>query len=353
MVETTAAMGNERPFRSSVIDRFNRWVVTLPIRALPFFAVFAFVLIAIQMLFLWLDGGLQKVELLPVIIFNGFITPFVLALIPFLDRQAVVALDALRPVLDTTETEFEQYRYRLSNMPARAPLIAGLTFLVVVILTERLGYMYVPIRYAALEQLPVFAIVFHVVDKSTAFLFGVIIYHSIRQLRLVNTITLHHTRISLFHLGPLQAFSKLTALTAVALVVGIYGWMLINPELLTDPISLGFVVAITTMAAAVFVWPLFGVHRLIAVEKERTLHALDLRFETAFTRFNEELGNGDTPTLERLNGTIASLELQRTRIKAIPTWPWKTETAQFAVTAITLPLVMAILRFLIERAFGL
>ena len=44
---------------------------------------------------------------------------------------------------------------------------------------------------------------------------------SIRQLRLVNVINSNYVRISLFHLGPLQAFSKLTASTAVGLVIGV------------------------------------------------------------------------------------------------------------------------------------
>ena len=56
--------------------------------------------------------------------------------------------------------------------------------------------------------------------------------------------------------------------------------------------------------------------------------------------------------IDQLNGTITSMEIQYNRNKAIPTWPWKPETAQFALNAIVLLLVLAVLRFLAERAFG-
>ena len=151
---------------------------------------------------------------------------------------------------------------------------------------------------------------------------------------------------------PLYAFSKLTASTAVGLVVGVYGWMLINPELLTDPVGFGFAGSITLLAVAVFVWPLFGVHRLIEMEKQRMLHDIDLQFEAAFAKFNKGFREDDSSAIDRLNGIISSLEIQHNRISDIPTGPWRPETARFALTAIALPLVLSILRFLVERAFG-
>jgi hypothetical protein len=349
MATTTTANNKERPYKPSWIDRFTNWVEKLPIREWVFYVGLGFVLILSQLLFLWLDGGLQAEALLPVIIFNGLATPFALALIHLLDNQAVTALNSMIPTLEMTEPEFDEFQYKLSNMPSGATLIAGLTMVIIAILIERLSIA--PIRYAALVQLPIFAVVFHIIDKSSAFLFGAFIYHTIRQLRLVNTTCLLHVRISLFNLGPLQAFSKLTASTAVGLVVGVYGWVLINPELLTDPVSFGFTWSITILAFAVFVWPLFGVHRLMEMEKERTLHNIDLRFEAVFSKLNQRFLDDDYSAIERLNGTISSLEIQHKRIKAIPTWPWRPETARFALTAIALPLILTILQFLVEQAY--
>ena len=349
MTNMTTAINKEGPYKPSWIDRFNNWVEKLPIPAWIFYVVFAFALLLVQILFLWLDRGLQAVELLPIIIFNGLAIPFALALIHLLDHQAVTALNSMIPVLDMSEQDFIKYEYRLSNMPSLAVLIVGLTMTVFFILLERLWIM--PVRYAALEQFPVFAVVYQVIDKSSAFVFGGFLYHTIRQLRLVNAINSNHVHINLFNSGPLQAFSKLTASTAVGLVVSVYVWMLLNPELLRDPVSFGFVGLNTILAIAVFVWPLSGVHRLMKMEKEKTLHEIDLRFKAVFSEFDQRFLEDDNSAIERLHATISSLEIQHNRITAIPTWPWRLETARFAFTAIALPLILMFLQFLAEQAF--
>jgi hypothetical protein len=256
----------------------------------------------------------------------------------------------MRPVLDTTESEFDQYEYMLSNMPSWLTLAAGLTMFVFATLMDQLGIE--PTRYAALEQLPIFNVIYFVIDKSSAFLFGVFIYHTIRQLRIVSTIHANHIRVNLFNRVPLQAFSRLTASTAVGLIVGIYGWMLINPDLLADPTSIGFTVINTIMAFSVFIWPLYGVHRRMEMEKGRALHENEQRFEAVFSTFNQRFLDDASSEIERLNGTIASLMIQQDKISAIPTWPWRPETVRFVLTAIALPLVLTVLQFFIARALN-
>lgn len=339
-----------QPYRPSWIDRFNDRVEDRWGRVWSFYALFGFTLIAVQLLFLWPDGGLGEAELLPVVIFNGLFTPFLLGLLHYLDRQALAALGSMRPLLDATDAEFGLFAYRLSTMPAPRPLLAGLAMLIIVVIMEQLGG--VPTRYAALARLPTFNVVFQIVDKSSAVLFGVFLYHTIRQLRLVDTILVRHIHINLYNLEPVQGFSRLTAATAVGLVIGVYGFLLINPELLTDPVVIGFAVLITVLALFVFIWPLYGVHRRMEEAKERALQEIDLRFEAVFARFNQRFAEDDYAALETLNGTISSLEIQRRRIEAVPTWPWSPETLRSALAAIALPLVLMIVQLLVEGAFG-
>ncbi len=341
----------ERPYKPSWIDRFTDWVEKLPIAGWAFYVGLGLGLVLIQVLFLWLDGGLAVAEvLLPLIIFNGLTMPFLLGLVHLLDDQAVTALDSMRPVLEMTEPEFDEFRYKLSNMPGRQTLIVGLATLVPYVLMELLWIA--PARFAPLEQLPTFAIVFQIIDKAPAFVFGGFFYHTIRQLRLVNTINSNYTCISLFNLGPLQAFSKLTASTAAGLVFGVLGWMSLNPDLLADPVSLGFAASYTILATAIFVWPLWGVHRLMEAEKTRALREIDDRFEAVFAKFNQLVQDDDYAAAESLNGTIASLEIQHKRISAIPTWPWGPETARIALTAIALPLMLMIIQFFVLQTLG-
>ena len=331
----TATGGEARRFRPSWIDRSVDWIERLPVSPWISYALLGVTLVLLQILFLWLDGGLPAPELLPVVIFNAF---------------AVTSLDALRPRLELSEARHRQYEYRLSTMPFLAPLIAGLVMTVLTILTPLVATE--PLSYAALERLPIFRVVFHVVDKSSAFLMGVFIYHTIRQLRLVNEINSNHIRVNLFNLRPLRAFSRLTASTAVGLLLFVYSWMLINPELLADPLLFAMIAALTLLAIAIFVWPLYGVHRLLETEKEQALDEIDLRLEAAFARFNERFLEDDFPAIERLTGTITSLEIQHARISAVPTWPWRAESARLVLTAIALPLILMIVQFFLLRALN-
>jgi hypothetical protein len=343
--------GNNRRFEPSWIDRFNNRVEKLPIRFWIFYAIFGLVLIAIQVFILWLEGGFQNGELMPVIIFNSLFTPFLLGLIHFLDQQAMTSLKTIKPALEISEADFNDYKFKLSNMPSALPLAAGLTMLIFVILMEQ--YSATPVRYEVLEDFRIFRIIFQIIDKSSAFLFGIFIYHTIRQLRFVNTINSTYIKINLFNIRPLQAFSRLTASTSAGLVMGVYGWMLINPELFSDPAIIGFILVITILAVSVFLWPLYGAHKRMVVAKENALHEIDQLSESVYSKFNNGLQDGDYSAIESLNGTIGSLDIQYKWVKAIPTWPWKPETAQLLLTAIALPLVLAILRFLIEQAFDL
>jgi hypothetical protein len=127
--------------------------------------------------------------------------------------------------------------------------------------------------------------------------------------------------------------------------------MLINPELFTDAVIFGIIVMFTVLAVSVFVWPLYGVHRLVEMEKQRALREIDLQFEAVFAMFNQRFHEDDYSAIERLNGTISSLEIQHRKIEAIPTWPWRPETAGSVLTAIALPLVLRIIQFLVERVF--
>ena len=149
MTTPTATGSRVRPYKPSWIDRFTGWVDRLPVPASVFYVGLAFCLVLGQILFLWLEGGLGAEVLLPVIIFNGLATPFLLALMHHLDHQAASGLKAMGPVLDMAAPEFDQFQYKLSTMPFRVPVVAGLAMIVLVILAERLGAT--PVRYAVLE----------------------------------------------------------------------------------------------------------------------------------------------------------------------------------------------------------
>jgi hypothetical protein len=335
-------------FRPSGIDRFNNWVGKLWVQPWILYAVLGITLILIQLLFLWLDSGAYANELIPIIVFNGLAIPYLLALIRLLDQQALKALDGLKPVLRVSTEEFENLKNRISNMPLLEPLLAGLAMTIFVLLLPRIASE--PVRYAALDHLSFFTIVYHIIDKSSAFLFGVFLYHTIRQLRLVNTINSDFVHINIFQLRPVQVFSRLTASTALGLLLFYYGWIIINPELLADPAILGVSLLFTALAILVFVWPLWGMHRMMVMEKEQALNEIELRFEELFAMFNKYVIENDFAAADKLNGTIMSLEIQHNKVNAVPTWPWRSETARVLLTAVALPILLMFLQFIVQRA---
>lgn len=350
MADTALETKSEnRIYRPSLIDLITHWVGRLPIRPWFFYVLSGIGLIAVQLLFLWIDDGLEAVELLPVIIFNGLATPFMLALIQLLDDQAMTALKSMRPMIEMTEGELERLKYKVANMPFPVPLIVGLGMLAFYILTPYLTAE--PARFAALQGLPVFAVVFHVIDKSSAFLTGVLIYHTIRQLRQVHEITCDRVRINLLQIAPIQAFSRLTASTAVGLVLFMNLWLLINPDLLADPTSIVFAVVFGIITVSIFVWPLVGIHRLVETEKAKELQKIDRRLEEVFVKFDEHFLEDDYPAIDTLNGTISSLEIKRRRMEAVPTWPWNPGTVRFVIAAVALPLLLMLIQILVEQAF--
>jgi hypothetical protein len=229
-------------------------------------------------------------------------------------------------------------------------MIIALGLVVFLVLTEQAGI--VPARYAALGDLPVFAVVYHIIDKGVAAAFGPFLYHSIAQLLWVHVLHSRHVRINLLDLKPLYAPSTLTAATAAGLIVPVYGWMFINPELLASGLSLGSMVLFTVLGLVAFVGPLYGAHRLIAAEKERVLEDIAGQFQTLFARLNQRVHDGNLSGIEGLNGAIASLEIQHRKIRAIPTWPWKAETARSLLGTLGLPPVLGAVQALVQRVLA-
>jgi hypothetical protein len=81
------------------------------------------------------------------------------------------------------------------------------------------------------------------------------------------------------------------------------------------------------------------------------LHRIDQQFVAAFAAFNQRFQDGDYAAMEGLNATIASLEIQHNKVKAIPTWPWRPETVRSVLAVIALPPVLSAIQQLVERLF--
>ena len=271
------------------------------------------------------------------------------ALHRYLDRQAEGALETLRPGLEADEGTIGALRYRLVTLPATptllACLLAGIT---IILINEGLG---TPSSFNEVIDFPVSRVTIYGMYVLTWWVWGGFVFHTIHQLRTINLIYTKHTRVDLFRLGPLYAFSRVTMLTAVCLTVPTYAWLAVIGGLL-DPIAMGITVPVAVLAVVVFVWPLAGIHRLLSDEKGRLLDEVSLRLKATIADLHQRVDSGELKGMTDLNMAIASLEMEHAALNRIPTWPWQPETVRLLITALALPLGLWLIQIILQRALA-
>jgi hypothetical protein len=353
MADAVAASQPEiemRPYSPSWVDRFTDWVDRLPGPAWLFYVVLGLVLYLIEVAIQWSTGAWGEFHSFQ-LIFISFI-PYQVALIHYLDRQADAALNQFRPSLTASDTDYADLRYRLKTMPALPALLAGLIGIVVGVVTFSAipVSLLVQVTYITPERL---SILFNqIIILAVNFILFVFLYHTWRQLRLASIIYERYTQVDLFTLGPLYAFSTLSAYTALGMLPIAYSLVFIVSELFSLlPIN-WFTVVFTLVAVFTFIRPLTGIHGLLAQEKERLLDEIGQRLKASIAELHRRIDSGDMTDMDNLNKTLASLELEHAAVKRISTWPWQPETPRWLVAALLFPLLLWLLQRLIQRVLG-
>lgn len=336
-----------RPYAPSWVDRFTKWVAQRPEPPWLIYLGLGLLLLVVQAAAKWIEGAYPIGTLPPELLFFAAVMPFFLAQFHLLNDTAGAALATLRPILEASEEEYDELCYRLTMLPVRPTLLAGLAMLITSILLD--VFWANPVDLDAMATSPISTALAYLVYKSVWWTFGTLAYHAVHQLRWINRILTAHTRINLFQMGPVYAFSKLAALTAVGLAIPTYGYFLGGSDALLDPIVLVQFFLILALAIVVFVWPLLGIHRLLAREKARLLGEANLRLEAAIVELHRLLDNGKLEGMTDLNTAMANLEMERKALKRISTWPWESETVSLLVTALAMPLGLWILQFFLQR----
>jgi hypothetical protein len=178
---------------------------------------------------------------------------------------------------------------------------------------------------------------------------GVIYYHSIRQLQLVNRTVKQVKRFNLFHLDPVYAFSQLTART------GILWMLLLGLTLLAFPLDLASLLTIAMLAGqvvlalAAFVLPLRSVNQRLVSEKRSLLAANQQRIETTLTQLHQRIDQKDTGEIGQINDALAGLNTERDILAKISTLPFSTNTLRGFLSAIVLPIALLLVQISIQK----
>ena len=339
-------------YAPSWINRFAAWVDRLPGPSWLYYLGIGLVLLLVQLVVLWSEGRFAIGTVFPIQVFQAVMMGFIPALIHYLDRRASAALATLRPLLKASDHEYAGLDQRLTTLPPWPTLLAGLAIFALAYLADEAIGMLVdrPDVFEAFAISPIAYWLSYVLYRLLWWLFGTLIYHTWHQSRQIHRIYTRHTRINLFRMGPLYAFSAVTALTAVGFVIPPYGFLALNPSLLQDLITVGYMLPITAVALAAFIWPLLGVHRLLGEEKGRWLGEAAQRFEAAIAELHRRMDDGKLEGMDGLNKAMACLEIERKALGGIPTWPWEPETVRLLITALALPLGLWIAQYVLQRA---
>jgi hypothetical protein len=359
------------PYPPSWYDRLARRIDRLPGPTWLAYLLLGVAGILVQTGFQMLAGAYHPGKYLVFHLWLGAQFAYLLGLMHLLDRSAAAALDTFRPVLELPRrsrsgpaakaSSLEELRYRLMTLPPRqtawASLAGVLLGLVIPLLVFRApgtaAYsLTASLAFGRLSPWPGAVTAFLIQVAFTQAVAGVLIYHSVHQLREISRIYLTFARLNLYRLQPLYAFSVPAALTSGGLILYNYAWFAAAPELLAQPfaIALGSFFAIIT--AVIFAWPLLGIHRRLVAEKKRCLAENAHRFEAAVAELHQRVDKKAITHMDDLNKTLGSLEIERAALQRIPTWPWEAGTLRGVVAALVLPIVIWLIQYVLQMVLG-
>ncbi len=352
---TGAAVGNGRPYPPSWVDRLTDWVRRLPLPAGVFYLALGLGLALTYLAVVLSPVPWRIVPLSPTVLvfyslLNGLTYAYLLGLIHYLDHVAATALARFRPVLTVDDAGYHRLVYHLTTLPARPTWIAaclgGAYTFVALWLNAMTTDAQAPrvmspagIGLAIVSNLGIYVLV------------GVAVYHTLHQLRMVNTIYTQYARIDLFEPGPLYALSGLTARTAVAIGIPTYIWFQANTlsilgttaSDIIQTVFLGVIMVVT------FLWPLVGAHQRLEREKQQLHDEAGRRIKATIATLHRRADTGDLTEFAALKAVLDGLVTEQGMIDKLRTWPWRTETVAGFGVAFFVPMIIWFVQRVLER----
>jgi len=337
------------PYPPSWIDRLIHWIDRLPGPAWAFYLLASLVLVGGFSILQAREGAYISSGYRPAHALLALQPVLALALIHYLDRAASRSFERFRPALRTEPIDDRKVRWRLIHLPARATVLASLVGLLLVPLMSALTpnptqlFRMAPTQVSFIEIVVFMALIW--------LIYGPLIYHTIHQLRWVGTIHARYTAADPYDIEPLYAFSGLTVRTALGLMVINYGWQFVFPTPLSNIVNVVLTALFALLAAVVFAWPLWGVHRLLLEEKARLLTDCARRMKATVAELRRRIDSGQIRGMDDLHKTMASLEIEHSALTRIPTWPWQPGTIRGLAAALLLPVAIWLIQYALERMF--
>jgi hypothetical protein len=256
------------------------------------------------------------------------------------------------------QADFDYARYRLTTLPARQTMIAGV-----------LGLLFASLQVAVAGDAETTVALVHVASTPVALAahnfniivawigYAVVLYHAYHQLRVIDWLYRSRAIIDPFYPQPLYALSEITSRTAILLLIVIYGWFAVaaGGSLRTLPTERLFYltsVGVLGLGLVVFVWPLWGAHRLLVNAKNQELKSNASAYKVALEKLHSSIFSQDHDEIEIWQKAIAAIDLEQRHVDHLATWPWSPGTLRNLLVALIFPLLVWIIQYGLQQLMG-
>jgi len=257
------------------------------------------------------------------------------------------ALSTARPLLTDDPAEQRSLERRLTTMPTRLVVGAGVLGLLALMLLTAFqpGDTYQRLQIFVTPVASVMEAVFQVMTWLGVGIGGVEIA---RKLWVIDDIYRNRIEISVLRPGPLSAFSRLASgMVIFTLAMVVLGTLALRELASTSLWLIGGGIP-TVLAAVAFVAPLWAGHRLMAQERGRNIDALNEHIETTVAQLRAGVDAGQLDQIAPLNAALDGLIAARNEYQAVSTWPWQRSTLGGVITALAAPLAIWVITRVLE-----
>lgn len=347
-IEKSEKCSSSLPYPPSFIDRMMRFIQELPI---PYWVTYL-LLVVIQCLVVlgvaWADGSITTLAD-PKILFLFPAWQWIpLLIMTFLNRTARATLDSFSRLLGSSDLALAELKAKFTTMPPRGVTISGIFWIAFYCtMTIIFFHLYAVFGIGIVTQYVM------IVEGLLCFAIGgVIYYHSMRQLWLVNQTVKMVKHYNLFGLDPVYSFSRLTSRTGISWMI----MLILNLWLFPLNAALELTLFITSiqvvLALAAFILPLRVINLRLRSEKRRLLTENQQRTGSLLTQMHLKIDENKLEGMDQLNIAISGLTTERETLEKIPTLPWRTETLTGFLSATILPIILLVVQIIIERLMG-
>ena len=327
--------------RPGIVDRLLGAIDSLPGPASLSWAAIGLALAAAGHLIVWFGsarplGQIYHDVLAPAMIFAWFMW-----LTHALNQVGTSAFKEFRPALGYPANE-DQYLHKLTSIDDRWAAVAA----IVTVAAVSIGY-YVGVRPTR-GVIPVeIEVVAAPLWGLVSIALGIVIYHTITQLRLVSHLSAIARNVDIFKPAATNALSRLTAVSALGLIAFVVAFVLFSLE---QPLPYIIEEAVVlSIAVASFVLPLRVMHNRLAAEKKRLLSESQDRLKVVLDRLHGSVEANDLASAEQVNHQLTAILAEQDVLAKLHTWPWSATTIRGFVSALVLPIALIVLTQVIDR----